>query len=117
MTVIPHSFGAFAGSSKIRLSMISALKWAPIGFAAWMFERDHRPGTVRLLENREQVREVAAKLIKEKKQELKDGTPRRDVLSLLGSSCVALMKLDIRCNVQPFSQGEFYPTTRMATER
>jgi len=65
--------------------MIEALNWVPTGFATWMFERDQRPGMVML---REYVHELAAKLIEEKRQELKDGTSRRDLLSLLGPSCV-----------------------------
>jgi len=82
-----------------------------------MFERDQRPGMVRLRKNREYTHEVAAKLIEEKKRELKDGASRRDVLSLLGSSCVASVKPGMLGDIQFFSQGKFYPTTGMATER
>jgi len=35
--------------------------------------------------NRDQVRSVARKLLDSKRQELKDGVPRKDVMSLLGS--------------------------------
>ena len=117
MTLVSHSAGAFVGISKAQLFAINALRWAPTGFATWMFDRDQRPGMVKIRENRKYTREVAVKLIEEKKQELKDGNARRDVLSLLGSSCVALMKLGTRGNISPFSQGKFRPTTRMATER
>ena len=117
VTLVFRSFGAFSGSSKARLSMISALRWAPACFATWMFEGDQRPGMVRLRENREYIREVAVKLIEEKRQELKDGNPRRDVLSLLGSSCVALVGLGSRCDIELVSQGKFCATTRIATER
>ena len=74
--------------SKERLFMVNALNWVPTGFATWMFERDQRPGMVMLRKNREYAHELAAKLIEEKRQELKDGTSRRDLLSLLGPSCV-----------------------------
>jgi len=73
--------------------MINAYKWAPKGFATWMYERDKRPGMVKLRKNREYANEVAAKLIEEKRQELKDGTSRRDLLSLLGSCWVFFMQL------------------------
>ena len=69
--------------------MVNVLSWVSTGFATWMFERDQRPGMVMLRKNREYAHELAAKLIEEKRQELKDGTSRRDLLSLLGPSCVA----------------------------
>ena len=103
--------------SKERVLMTNVLGWASESFINWMFERDQRPGMANLRKNREYAHEVAAKLIEEKRQELKDGTSRRDLLSLLGSSCITLTKLDIWCNVQLFSQGEFCPAARMATER
>jgi len=102
--------------SKKRVFVTNILGWASEGFVAWMLERDQRPGMVNLRKNREYAHEVAVKLIEEKRQELEDGTSRKDLLSLLGSSYVALTKLDIWCNVQLFSQGEFCFTARMATE-
>jgi len=112
-----RSFGAFGVVSKERLFIINTLRWAPEGFATWMFERDQRPGMMKLRENRTYAHEVAAKLIEEKRQELKDGTSRRDLLSLLGPSCVLFMDLGARCNFQLSSQGKFCPAARMATER
>jgi len=81
-----HSFEALGVPSKKRLFMVDILRWAPKGLVTWMFERDQRPGMVKLRENRVYAHEVAAELIKEKKQELKGGTSRRDLLSLLGLS-------------------------------
>jgi len=112
-----RSFEAFGTPSKGRIFVMNALRWAPKGFATWMSERDQSPGMVHIRKHREHVHEVATKLIEEKRQELKDGTPQRDVLSLLGRSCVAFMKLDIRCNIQFFSQGRFRPTARNTAER
>ena len=94
------SFGAFGVVSKERMFMMNALRWAPEGSTTWMFERDQRPGMVKLRENRTYAHEVAAKLIEEKRRELKDGTSRRDLLSLLGPSFIPFMKLDARCNPQ-----------------
>jgi len=112
-----HSFGAFGVVSKERIFIVNALRWAPKGFATWISERDQRPGMMKLRENRTYAHEVAGKLIEEKRQELKDGTSRRDLLSLLGPSCVALTKPDTRCDTQLLSQGKFRPAARMATER
>ena len=84
MTIIGCSFEAFRGASKRQILTVDALRWAPGGFAAWMFETNKRPGMVRLRENRAYAHEVAARLIEEKRQEAKDGTSRRDVLTLLG---------------------------------
>lgn len=69
--------------------MMGALRFLPGVFVAWMRERDKRPGTLRVRENMEYGREVGAKLIEDKKQELKNGASRRDILSLIGSSHVA----------------------------
>ena len=66
--------------------MLDAFQWLPNGFGAWVYGADNRPGMVRLQENKKYAHEVATKLIEEKRQELKDGTSRKDVLSLLGSS-------------------------------
>jgi len=111
-----RSFGAFGTLSKERAFMLNAFRWTPQGFATWIFERDQSPGMVNLRKNRECAHEVAAKLIEEKRQELKDGTSRRDLLSLLSSSCVLFMDLGARCNFRLSSQGKFCSTARMAAE-
>ena len=97
--------------------MINAFKWAPEGFVAWLFDRDKRPGMVRLRENKTYAHEVAEKLTASKRQELKDGTYRRDVLSLLGSLCSTFIRSGIPYNFQSFSEGEFCSTTGLETER
>jgi len=96
--------------------MLNALRWTPLGFATWIFERDQRPGMVKLRENRTYAHEVAAKLIEEKRQELKDGTSRRDLLSFLSPSCVLFVDLGAQCNSQLSSQGKFCSAARMAAE-
>ena len=78
---------------------MDAMKWAPEGFVAWMADRDKRPGMVGLRENRTYAHEVAAELIEEKRQELKDGSPRKDILSLLGSSMIPLSRVNVSCNL------------------
>lgn len=74
--------------SKWRVFMMDAFKWAPKGFATWVFNRSSTPGIVQIRENKTLAHEVAARLIDEKRQELKDGTSRKDILSLLGSSAL-----------------------------
>ena len=68
--------------------------WAPEGFTTWLFQQDKHPRNVKIRENTNYGREVAGKLVEEKRQELRDGTSRRDVLSLLGLSCIPFVELD-----------------------
>jgi len=63
--------------------MMNSFRWAPKGLPSWIVQRDQRPGMVMVRKNREYAHEVATKLIEEKRQELKDGTSQRDLLSLL----------------------------------
>jgi hypothetical protein len=87
------------------------------GLFTWVSERGHSPGMVNLRKNREYAYEVGKRLFEEKRQELKNGTSGRDLLSLLGSSCVPFTKFDTRLNVQFFSQGKFILATRVETGR
>ncbi|KAF9787520.1 cytochrome P450 [Thelephora terrestris] len=84
------TFGAFGKPSKGRLFVMDSIKWAPKGTGAWLFNRDKSSGMTRLRENRTYVREVAEKLIEEKRQELEDGTSGKDLLSLLVKANSAL---------------------------
>ena len=70
---------------------MDAIKWAPNGFFAWVCGRDQSPGMVLLRENKMYCNEVSARLIDEKRQELKDGISGKDVLSLLSQSCVSVV--------------------------
>jgi hypothetical protein len=97
--------------------MIDALRWVPERFATWIIETDKRLGMVKLLENRTYANEVAAKLIREKRRELRDGTSQWDVLTLFGSSCISSVQLYIQYNFQSFSQGEFLLETRLVVQR
>ena len=87
MTVLFYSSVMVGTPSKGQLFMMDALKWASEGFVTWIISNSRNPMNVRLRENKEYAHEVAAKLIEEKRQDLKDdGSFRRDALSLLGSS-------------------------------
>jgi len=84
------TFGAIGRPSKRRVFMLSALRWAPKDFIAWVFERDKHPGMVMTRKNREYAQQVSTKLIEEKREELKNGASQRDILSLLVKSSSAL---------------------------
>jgi hypothetical protein len=92
VTISFHSFDAFDKPSKERVFVMDAMtKWAPKGFFTWIADRSQLPAMVRLRENKMHAHEAAAKLIKEKKQDLKDcGRSRRDLLSLMGSFALHL---------------------------
>ena len=90
--IVFHSYDARGKSSKGRLFVMDSFKWVPKGFGLWLLNKDNSLGSVRLRENKKYVHEVAAKLIEEKKQALKDGTSRRDLLSLLGLSYVSFLR-------------------------
>ena len=96
--------------------VMDSIKWAPKGSSTWLFNRDKSSGMTRLRENRIYVREIATKLIEEKRQELKDGAPRKDVLSLLGPSCIPFVQRKRRYNFRFFSQGKFRTAARLAAE-
>lgn len=77
------TFDAFGSPSKGAIFVMDALKWVPKGYGSWIYDIDKSPGMMRLRENRACAHEVASKLVEEKRQELKNGTPRKDLLSLL----------------------------------
>ena len=68
--------------------MMDAMRFAPKGSIIWLMEKGKHPAVVNFQENRVCVDEVAAKIVEDKRQELKlkSGVPQKDILSLLGSS-------------------------------
>ena len=54
------------------------------GLMAWVYDNFKYPGMQRIRQNKEEAHKVARKLLDSKRQELKDGAPRKDVMSLLG---------------------------------
>jgi len=57
--------------------------WFP-GLITWLFNNSSDPGMQNLRRNKDQGRMVARKLLDSKRQELKDGMARKDIMSLLG---------------------------------
>lgn len=117
MTTFFHNFSAFSTPDKGRLFVMDAIKLAPKGLVTWYLERDQSPGMVNIRENRIYAHEVAAKLIEEKRQELKNGTSQKDLLSLLSSSCIPFTRHSMRCDVHFFSQGKLHYAIGSATNR
>ena len=117
LTIVSRSFDVFGSPSKGTIFVRDAFKWVPKGYGSWIYDIDKSPGMVKLRENRKYAHEVASKLVEEKRQELKDGTSRKDLLSLLGSSCVSLAQNDMWYDDRFFSQGKFHSATRLAIKR
>ena len=69
----------------------------------WMLEHSKRPELVRLRHNRELVRELARNLVESKKSEVKKGTTRGDIMSLLGMHNAFSMGLDRSAHHSPQS--------------
>jgi len=66
--------------------------WFP-GLITWLAGSSSDPGMQNLRRNKDQGRIVARELLDSKRQELKDGMARKDVMSLLGlslSKCICL---------------------------
>ena len=76
----------FGHPPKGKFFVLNITRRLPGGILTWMFERGQRPDQIRLRQNRVETHRVARELIELKRQELGAGTPRRDVLSLLGLS-------------------------------
>lgn len=77
------SFAAFGNPSQLLLFFMSLSDWFP-GLITWLFDHGSHPGLRNLRDNKYQGRAVARKLLESKRQELKNGTVRKDVMSLLG---------------------------------
>ena len=58
-------------------------KWFP-GLLTWIFAHSNRPGMQKLRQNKVEAHAVAKRLLDSKRQELKDGVSRKDIMSLLG---------------------------------
>ena len=67
----------------------------------WVFNNLRYPGMQRIRQNKEEAHSVARELLDSKRQELKDGAPRKDVMSLLG--LLLLFFTSSRAVVEDFS--------------
>jgi hypothetical protein len=86
VTILFHSFKGYGRVTDGTLHLTDVMKWTPESFVALMADRDERQGMVGLQGNKIYAHEVAAKLIDEKRQELKGGSSWEDIFSLLGTS-------------------------------
>jgi len=78
------SFVTFGNLSRSLVFFMTITRWFP-GLITWIFDNSSDPGMQNLRQNKRQGRVVAQKLLDTKRQELKDGRARKDVMSLLGS--------------------------------
>ena len=61
-------------------------QYFPYGVISWFFEKDKKPGSVKIRENREQTHAVARTLIDAKRENMRNGDQGKDILSLLSRS-------------------------------
>ena len=61
-------------------------QYFPYGTMSWAFEKDKKPGSVKIRENKKQAHAVARTLIDEKLENMRNGDEGKDVLSLLSES-------------------------------
>ena len=57
--------------------------WVP-GLLPWLCDNGSGPGMKNLRRNKIEAHNVARELVDSKRQELKAGTPRKDLMSMLG---------------------------------
>ena len=70
----------------VRMFIADVAKYLPFGIMTWLFEKDKKPGSVKIRENRKQAHAVARTLIDAKRENMRNGDQGKDVLSLL-SKC------------------------------
>jgi len=63
---------------------MSVAGWFP-GLLPWLLDNSSNPGMRKLQWNKEEAHSVARELLDSKRQELKAGVPRKDLMSLLGA--------------------------------
>lgn len=61
-------------------------QYFPYGTISWLFEKDKKPESVRVRENKKQTHAVARTLIDAKRENMRNGDQGKDVLSLLSKS-------------------------------
>ena len=77
------SYAAFGDTSRSLVFIMSITRWLP-GLLTWIYDHSSHPGILKLRQNKAETRTVAKGLLDIKRQELKDGAPRKDIMSLLG---------------------------------
>ena len=59
----------------------------------WLCDQSNTPGMQNLRRNKVEAHSVARELVDSKREELRAGTPRKDLMSMLGSSPLAPLPL------------------------
>jgi len=70
----------------VQLFVTDAAQYFPYGIITWLFEKDKKPGSIKIRENKKQAHAVARTLINAKRENMRNGDQEKDVLSLL-SKC------------------------------
>lgn len=61
-------------------------QYFPYGLISWLFDKDKKPGSVKIRENKKHTHAVARTLIDAKRENMRNGDRGKDVLSLLSKS-------------------------------
>ena len=77
------SYTAFGNPSRSRVFFVSMTRWFP-GLLTWIYRNSSSPAMQALRRNKAEAFSVARMLLDSKRQELEDGAPGRDIMSLLG---------------------------------
>ena len=78
------SFMSFGVPSRLFIFLMCVAGWFP-GLLPWLCDNSNDPGMKNLRWNKVSAHTVARELVDSKRQELKAGTPRKDLMSMLGS--------------------------------
>ena len=81
-----YSTNPFTLPPKGHIFVQNVARWLPGGVLTWLSERSRGEVPIKLQRNRAEAHRVAQELIEAKKEELRAGASRTDILSLLGSS-------------------------------
>jgi len=75
---------SFGVPSRFFIFLMCVAGWFP-GLLPWLCDNSNTPGMQNLRWNKTEAHNVARELIDSKREELRAGTPRKDLMSMLGS--------------------------------
>ena len=107
---VPFTSAAAFGNASRSLVFAMFITGRFPGLLTWLYAHFNRPGMQKLRQNREEARATARRLLDSKRQELKNGVPRKDIMSLLGS-LLPFFLFYLRDRWEPLpSQGQCFTT-------
>jgi len=88
---------------------MSVAGWFP-GLLPWLFDNSSDPGMRKLQRNKDEAHRVARELLDSKRQELKAGVPKKDLMSLLGAlfpfSCFFFFRVVVETHSLPVKASD-----------